>query len=50
MAPRTLRQGIPYPLLATARNGLIYGGNYIRATTIAYNAACKHPKGAPGPT
>jgi len=50
MAPQTLRQRIPYPLLAATRNYLTYSSNYIRTTTIAYNAARERPKGAPGPT
>jgi hypothetical protein len=50
MAPRTLRKRIPYPLLATACNGLTYGSNYVRATTIARDATRKYPKGALGPT
>jgi hypothetical protein len=45
-----LRKRIPYPLLATIYNGLIYSSNYIRVITIARDATRKYPKGAPGPT
>ena len=45
-----LYQRIPYPLLATACNGLTYSGDYIQTTTIVRNTACERPKGTPGPT